>query len=199
MIGVTVTLWQSCQPAAAPLYAYQCSAVQTADLSWHRGSPGWATGSDIRSASGISVPALPWQLPASHTATASPWLPPHLDTTPGNWNRRRETETNGVVNDAGLFQWLLFRYKERKPFWKWITEKTDKDISSQSFCKVISMPFNAKPVGFTLHTHCPAVLALFTVIFSCDAGLIDYLSPIALPSKSTKLYASLNVERCRGS
>lgn len=88
MIGVTVTLWQSCQPAAAPLYAYQCSAVQTVDLSWHRGSRGWVTGSDIRSASGISVPALPWQLPASHTATASPWLPPHLDTTPGKLKQK---------------------------------------------------------------------------------------------------------------
>lgn len=89
---VAVTLWQSCQPAVAPPCAYQCSVVQTADLSWHRGLPGWVTGSDIRSASGRSVPALPWQLPASHTATASPWLPPHLDRTPEKWDRRGQSQ-----------------------------------------------------------------------------------------------------------
>lgn len=86
---MTVTWSQSCQPAGAPLYACQCWAVRKADLSWHRGLPGWVKGSDTRSALGKSVHALPWQLPASHTAAASPWLPPNLDRTPVTSYRER--------------------------------------------------------------------------------------------------------------
>ena len=98
---MTVTSWQSCQPAVAQLYAYQCLLVQTVDLSWHRGLPGWVTGSDIHSASDSSVPVLLWQLPASHTATVAPWLPPHLDLTPekGDGERQRERD----VTDIALF------------------------------------------------------------------------------------------------
>lgn len=73
---VCATWWQNCRPAAAPPCAGQCWAARTADPSWRRGLPGWATRSGTRSALGKSAPALPWRPPASRTATASPWFPP---------------------------------------------------------------------------------------------------------------------------
>lgn len=103
-----VTLWQSCRPAAAPRCACQCSAGQTADLYWHRGLPGWVTGSDIRSASGISAPAPPWQPPASRTATASPWLPPYLDTTPVARSRREMEMSVRLANKHRIFICLFY-------------------------------------------------------------------------------------------
>lgn len=149
MIGVTVTLWQSCQPAAAPLYAYQCSAVQTVDLSWHRGSPGWVTGSDIRSASGISVPALPWQLPASHTATASPWLPPHLDTTPGNWNRRRQRQMESLMT-LDSFNSYFFSIRRVEAILKMINRKDRQRHFLQVFLQ--SYQYSIQRTTCVLHT-----------------------------------------------